>query len=245
VLIIALLVEGTTVYVQQWISYPLPVTRNLQIGLTVILGGLSVAGMIWFNVSLNLITVNLLAGERTLVTHGPFNYVRHPLSATIVLTALPLTIVWSADGLFVVAWLVMLLLSHALVLQEERGLQEEFGDAYTTSRQYVPALLPYKGHGGKRYRTRHAQEHSSRCAGSGAPNVETARYGADKTIHRHTGYRWPFQSEKIVGRLCPRSMRCGRSYTPFPRRGGAGRKVVASVSEHVRTALRPLRRASW
>jgi protein-S-isoprenylcysteine O-methyltransferase Ste14 len=161
-LLIVLLVEGMTMVVQPWVSYPLRMTRDVQIGLTVILGGLWVAGMIWFNVSLNLITVNLLAGERTLVTHGPFSYVRHPLYATIVLTALPLTIVWSADGLFVIAWLIILLLSHALVLQEERGLQEEFGDAYTTYRQYVPALLPYKGHGGKRYRTRHAQEHPLR-----------------------------------------------------------------------------------
>ena len=162
VLLIALLVEGMVLYVQQWVSVPLRLTRNLQIGLTAILGGLFVAGMIWFNVSLNLIKVNLLAGERTLVTHGPFNYVRHPLYATIVLTALPLTIVWSADGLFAVGWLVILLLSHALVLKEEQGLHEEFGDAYTIYRQYVPALLPYKGNGGKRYRTRSAQEHSSR-----------------------------------------------------------------------------------
>jgi protein-S-isoprenylcysteine O-methyltransferase Ste14 len=152
VLIIALLVEGMTMYVQQWVSYPLQLPRNLQIGLTVVLGGLYVAGMIWFNASLNLIKVNLLAGERTLVTHGPFHYVRHPLYATILLTALPLTIVWSADGLFAVAWIIILLLSHVLVLREERGLREEFGEAYTTYRQYVPALLPYKGNGGKRYR---------------------------------------------------------------------------------------------
>lgn len=162
VLLIALLVEGMAMYAQQWVSVPLRLTRTLQIGLTMILGGLSVAGMIWFNVSLNLIKVNLMAGERTLVTHGPFNYVRHPLYATIVLTALPLTIVWSADGLFAVAWLVILLLSHVLVLKEERGLHEEFGDAYRIYRQYVPALLPYNGNGGKRYRTRSAQEHLSR-----------------------------------------------------------------------------------
>ena len=151
-LIIALLVEGMTMYAQQWVSYPLRLTRNLQTGLTVILGGLYVAGMIWFNVSLNLIKVNLLTGERSLVTHGPFSYVRHPLYATIVLTALPLTIVWSADGLFAVSWIAILLLSHILVLGEERGLREEFGDAYTTYCQYVPALLPYKGNSGKRYR---------------------------------------------------------------------------------------------
>jgi protein-S-isoprenylcysteine O-methyltransferase Ste14 len=152
-LIIALLVEGVTMSVHKWVGFPLRVTRTVQVGLTVILGGLCVAGLIWFNASLNLIKVNLLDGERTLVTQGPFSYVRHPLYAIVLLTALPLTIVWSADGLFVIAWFVILLLSHALVLKEERGLREEFGDAYTTYRQYVPALLPYKGNGGKRYPT--------------------------------------------------------------------------------------------
>ena len=121
-----------------------------------LLGGLFLAGMIWFNASLNLIKVNLLDGDRTLVTQGPFSYVRHPLYAILLLTALPLTIVWSAEGLFAAAWLVILLIAHVLVLKEERGLQEEFGDAYTTYRQYVPALLPYKGNGGKRYRAHHA-----------------------------------------------------------------------------------------
>lgn len=151
-LIIALLVEGVTMSVHQRISFPFMVTRNVQVWLTLILGCLCVAGLIWFNASLNLIKVNLLDGERTLVTHGPFSYVRHPLYAILLLTALPLTIVWSADGLFVIAWFVILMLSHVLVLKEERGLREEFGEAYTTYRQYVPALLPYKGNGGRRYR---------------------------------------------------------------------------------------------
>lgn len=152
-LLIALLVEGTAMFVQQWVSFPFRVTRTIQVGLTVILCCLYVSGMIWFNVSLNLIKVNLLDSERTLVTHGPFSYVRHPLYAILFLTALPLTIVWSADGLFSIAWIVTFLLSHVLVLKEERGLQEEFGDAYTTYRQYVPPLFPYKGNGWKRYRT--------------------------------------------------------------------------------------------
>lgn len=71
---VVLLVEGMTVLVQPWIGVPFQVTRPLQIGLTVLLGGICLAGLIWFNVSLNLIKVNLLAGDRTLVTHGPFSH---------------------------------------------------------------------------------------------------------------------------------------------------------------------------
>lgn len=156
-LTIVLLVEGVAMSVQQWVSFPLRMTQPVQVGLTLILGGLCIAGLIWFNASLNLIKVNLLDGRRTLVTHGPFSYVRHPLYAILLLTALPLTIVWSEDGLFVVAWLVILLLSHVLVLKEEDGLCKEFGNAYTIYRQYVPALLPYKGNGRKRYRTSRIQ----------------------------------------------------------------------------------------
>ncbi len=150
-LVISLLVEMATMYTRQWVSFPFHVAFSVQVTLTVILGVLFIAGMIWFNTTLNLIKVNLLDDERTLVTHGPFNYVRHPLYANILLTAVPLTIVWYADGLFAISWIVILLIGHALVLKEERGLLQEFGDAYTSYRKYVPALVPYKGNGGKRY----------------------------------------------------------------------------------------------
>ena len=152
-LAIVLLVEGVTVFVRQWFSHPILLTFGTQTGLTVIFIGMCLVALAWFNHSLNLIKVNLLDGERKLVTTGPFKYVRHPLYAILLLTLLPLTIVWSADWVFVAAWILVMIISHNVVRFEERGLAEEFGEEYTRYCHYVPALLPYKGNGGKRYQT--------------------------------------------------------------------------------------------
>ncbi len=45
----------------------------------------------------------------------------------------------------------MLIFSHYVVSLEERGLIETFGENFKKYRRYVPALLPYKGAGGKHF----------------------------------------------------------------------------------------------
>jgi protein-S-isoprenylcysteine O-methyltransferase Ste14 len=109
-------------------------------------------GAIWFNRSLNLIKVHLLNGKNELITDGPFAYVRHPLYSTLVMTIPPLAIIWLSDLLFFVPWVLVLVLSHPLVRLEEQALIRAFGQDYQRYRRYVPALIPYKGAGGKRYR---------------------------------------------------------------------------------------------
>ena len=42
--------------------------------------------------------------------------------------------------------------STLLVMVEEQGLLKTFGEDYQIYQQYVPALIPYKGAGGVRYR---------------------------------------------------------------------------------------------
>jgi len=108
--------------------------------------------MIWFNLSLNLVKVNLLDEKSKLITHGPFNYVRHPLYSTLLLTIPPLVIIWFSDLLFLIPWVTILILSHYIVFLEERKLIKIFGEDYEKYRRFVPALLPYRGAGGKLYR---------------------------------------------------------------------------------------------
>jgi protein-S-isoprenylcysteine O-methyltransferase Ste14 len=151
-LLLGLILEGLALAVQQWISFPISLAIETQILFTVLCLGVCLLGAIWFNCSLNLVKVHLLSGKKELVTAGPFAYVRHPLYSTLVLTIPPLVVVWLSDLLFVVPWVLVFVIAHLLVRVEERGLIEEFGKDYERYRKCVPALFPYKGAGGKRYR---------------------------------------------------------------------------------------------
>jgi len=160
-LLSGLLLEGLTIVIRQWISFPIPLTLEMRILLTAPCAVACLLGMIWFSRSLDLIKVHLLDGKNELVTHGPFAYVRHPLYSTIMITIPPLVIVWFSDLLFFIPWVLMLIVSHCIVSFEERELIEDFGQDYEKYRMYVPALLPYKGAGGQRYREHCDQTKSS------------------------------------------------------------------------------------
>ena len=151
-ILIGLFLEGLTIVVQHWISFPIQLDFSIQILLTVPLVIACLLGMMWFNRSLNLIRVNLLYGESKLITNGPFSYVRHPLYSTLMITLPPLVVVWLTDLLFLIPWVLIIFVSHFIVSIEEKGLIKAFGEDYEKYRRYVPALLPYKGPAGRRYR---------------------------------------------------------------------------------------------
>jgi protein-S-isoprenylcysteine O-methyltransferase Ste14 len=153
-LLLGLLLEGLTLIGRRWISFPISLTFEAQLLLTVPCLAACLLGAMWFNRSLNLIRVHLLNGGSELITRGPFAYVRHPLYSTLLLTIPPLVIVWLSDLLFFVPWALTLVVSHYVVRLEERGLIEVFGEEYERYRRYVPALLPYKGAAGRRCRER-------------------------------------------------------------------------------------------
>jgi len=151
-LLLGLFLEGLTLVIQQWISFPVSLTFETQILLTVPCVTACLLGVIWFNRSFNLIQVHLLHIKHELITYGPFAYVRHPLYSTLMLTIPPLVIIWLSDILFFIPWVLILIVSHYIVRLEERGLIDVFGEAYERYRSYVPALIPYKGAIGKRLR---------------------------------------------------------------------------------------------
>jgi protein-S-isoprenylcysteine O-methyltransferase Ste14 len=150
-LLLGLCLEGLTLAVRRWVSFPISPSFEAQVVLTVPCVAACLLGGIWFNRSLDLVGVHLLHGENELITQGPFAYVRHPLYATLLIFVPPLVVIWLSDLLFIIPWALMLSVSHYVVRLEERGLVEEFGQDYERYRQYVPALLPYKGDGGRRY----------------------------------------------------------------------------------------------
>jgi protein-S-isoprenylcysteine O-methyltransferase Ste14 len=151
-LLVGLVLEGLTIVVQRWISFSIPLALEVQLVLTVFCVAACLLGMIWFNRTLDLVRIHLLRGEHELVACGPFACVRHPLYAVIMLTIPPLFVIWFSDLLFVLPWVLIVVSAHYVVTVEERNLARLFGQAYESYRDYVAALLPYKGTGGRRYR---------------------------------------------------------------------------------------------
>lgn len=150
-LLVGLILEGLTIIIKQWIAFPISLDIGIQILLTIPCVVACLVSMIWFNRSLNLIRVNFSNGDNRLITRGPFAYVRHPLYSALIITIPPLLIIWFADLLFLIPWILIILVSHLIVSIEERGLIRSFGEEYQKYRKYVPALLPYKGAIGKRF----------------------------------------------------------------------------------------------
>ena len=122
--------------------------------------------MIWFN--FNLAAIHYKGEENKLITHGPYNVVRHPLYAILLLTLPALFMVWYQDLIFIAPWILIVISAHILIAVEERGLIETFGEDYRSYQRYVPMLVPYKGVGGARYR----QDRDAMLAGEKSKKVD-------------------------------------------------------------------------
>ena len=151
-LLAGFILEGLTIIVKRWIYFAINLDTSIQILLTLPCVIVCLLGLVWFNRSLNLIRVNFQNGKNRLITNGPFAYVRHPLYSVLIVTLPPLMVIWFADLLFLIPWILVIIVSHFIVSIEERGLIDTFGEDYKDYRKYVPALLPYKGTIGKRFR---------------------------------------------------------------------------------------------
>jgi len=150
--IIGIVLEFLTIVLQSYLSFSISLSIQWQITLTVLCIVFCLSGMIWFNKTLHLIRIHIAGGENELVTRGPFNFVRHPLYATLLMALPPLLIIWFENLLFVAPWVLMYVIAHYLIKIEERNLIRIFGEKYTKYREFVPQLIPWKGSGGTKYR---------------------------------------------------------------------------------------------
>ena len=151
-LLVGILLEVLTLVVHQRLSFPISIPRGIQILLTLLLILGCMFGIIWFNKTLNLVKIHMAGGKNKLMTYGPFNYVRHPLYATMLISLPAIMIIWFLDLLFIVPWVLIFITAYYMILAEERGLVRMFGELYKKYQEFVPMLLPYKGSGGVRFR---------------------------------------------------------------------------------------------
>ena len=126
-----------------WASLGFP--RGLRwVGIT--LAGWAAAMLTWTLVSLgrNLTDTVVTRRAHTLVSHGPYRWVRHPFYVFVAL-ALIGTAVASANWFHLVAALCMFAMFWERTATEEVKLVERFGDAYRTYAARTGRFLP-RGH---------------------------------------------------------------------------------------------------
>jgi protein-S-isoprenylcysteine O-methyltransferase Ste14 len=123
-----------------WSSVPLPAwLRWTGVGMFALAGGL----LFWTFRSLgsNLTDTVVTRREHTLVTHGPYRWVRHPFYDCVALLIIASSLVVSNWFLLLTGGLVVVLLVVRTGTEEER-LLARFGDAYRRYTERTGRFLP-------------------------------------------------------------------------------------------------------
>jgi protein-S-isoprenylcysteine O-methyltransferase Ste14 len=126
-----------------WAAIPLPLwLRWIGVGLGVLAGAL----LVWTFRSLdrNLTDTVVTRKVHTLVTTGPYRWVRHPFYTTCALAVLATSLATASGFLFVVGGAMFALLVIR-TRKEEENLVTRFGDAYRTYINQTGRFLPRIG----------------------------------------------------------------------------------------------------
>ncbi len=123
-----------------WSSLPSPTwLRWMGVGVTV------VAGSLWLwtfrRLGKNLTDTVVTRREHTLVTHGPYRWVRHPFYVSVALFVLGMSLIAANWFLFVTGGLVVCLLIIRTQTEEEK-LLARFGDSYRAYMKRTGRFLP-------------------------------------------------------------------------------------------------------
>lgn len=124
----------------RWASLPLPIwLRWLGVGL----GACGALLMRWTLASLgkNLTDTVVVRSQATLVTHGPYRWVRHPFYLTAAVVMLSATMV-SASALLGLLSLLVLGLLAIRTPKEEQMLLDRFGDEYRAYKSTTGRFFP-------------------------------------------------------------------------------------------------------
>jgi len=124
----------------RWATLPLPTwSRWVGVGLGVISNPL----LLWTHHALgkNWSGTLEIKEEHTLVTSGPYRWVRHPMYTTFFVSGLASLLV-SANGVIGGGWLGQAIVAALRVGDEEALMIEEYGDQYRAYMQRTGRFLP-------------------------------------------------------------------------------------------------------
>lgn len=122
---------------------------NLPFGVRFLGAPLAVAGLALFawmfrHLGLNVTPTSMPRATASLVTTGPYRWVRHPMYATVIILVAAVTLL-TANVVVAVCGVAMFGLLAARSRIEERRLVEKFGDAYRAYQQSTGRFLPRLG----------------------------------------------------------------------------------------------------
>lgn len=111
------------------------------LGAPAALAGLALFGWMFRHLGLNVTPTSMPRGNATLVTSGPYRWVRHPMySAALILIAAATLL--TANAVVAIGGIPMFALLAARSRLEERRLVEKFGDAYRAYQRRTGRFLP-------------------------------------------------------------------------------------------------------
>ena len=132
----------------RWTSLPLPDAVRW---IGVVLFGCSVAWLVWMFHTLgpNLTDTVVTRQAHTLVTRGPYRWVRHPFYDSAGLMVLGVALM-AANWFLMLGGLVFMILIVIRTRTEEDKLLARFGDSYRTYMMQTGRFLPHVSPGGVR-----------------------------------------------------------------------------------------------
>jgi protein-S-isoprenylcysteine O-methyltransferase Ste14 len=116
-----------------------PLVRLL--GAPAALAGLALFLWMFRHLGLNVTATSLPRATATLVTTGPYRWIRHPMYTTVLILVTAVTLL-TANLAIAFSGLAMFALLAARSRLEERRLEEKFGDAYRAYQRRTGRFLP-------------------------------------------------------------------------------------------------------
>lgn len=127
----------------RWVAFAqleLPASIRLA-GVPCAVAGLALFKWMFVHLGLNVTSTSMPRAQATLITSGPYRWVRHPMYTTVLILVLAVTLL-TANVVVALGGLAMFALLVARSRVEEQRLVEKFGEAYRAYQQRTGRIVP-------------------------------------------------------------------------------------------------------
>jgi protein-S-isoprenylcysteine O-methyltransferase Ste14 len=126
-----------------WSSVPVPLWLRWA-GVPMLLAGAALLVWTFRSLGKNLTDTVVTRKQHTLVSHGPYRWIRHPLYSSAALLVIAVSLV-AANWFFFVTGVVLLCVLVARTQTEEANLVARFGDSYRQYMEQTGRFIPKIG----------------------------------------------------------------------------------------------------